>query len=467
MDVQSSSLIPLSALTESWPLMLVIMIILIIFSAFFSMSETAYSSSSDSKLKLMIEERKRGSKKALELTGKYDKTLITLLIGNNIVNVLLSTIAVYFFIKLAVSEEYVSLVSTAVITLTLLIFGEIVPKVIAKQHPEVISCAVSWPVYIIMLIFTPLVYLFLGIQKLFTRNNQTEQAMDEDELNVLIDQMEDEGSIEHDEASTIRNVFDLNDRKVEDIMIPRIQMEALDYNSSLETVKTFMLNNAYSRIPVYKKDKDHIVGILYERDFFPALVRNPKMSWRRILRPVKFVSGEMKVDALIDELRASKTHLAIVSGEYGEVLGLVTMEDCLEEIVGEIYDEHDNPDDEELRFEEVEDGSYIVDADMFVEDLFEKLDIGNCPDDIPSKISGWLFAKCESLPEVGFSLNYTAIYTAFNQETEEYVDYAKFLTLSIYEVENRRITLAKVELRDATEEEIEARNEEIEAEQRG
>ncbi len=412
----------------------------------------------------MIEERKRGAKKALELTTKYDKTLITLLIGNNIVNVLLSTIAVYFFIKLAVDQDYVSLVSTAAVTITLLIFGEIVPKVIAKQYPEVISCAVSWPIYIIMLILTPFVYFFMGIQKVFTRKKNDDQAMDEDELNVLINQMEDEGSIEHDEAYTIRNVFDLNDRKAEDIMVPRIQMEAIDYNSTLETVKTFMLDNAYSRVPVYKNDKDHIVGILYERDFFPALVKNPKMSWRRILRPVKFVSGEMKVDALIDELRASKTHIAIVSGEYGEVLGLVTMEDCLEEIVGEIYDEHDNPEDSELRFDETEDGGYIVDADMFVEDLFEKLNIGDCPDDIPSKISGWLFAKCESLPEVGFSMNYTAIYTQLNSETEEYVDYAKYLTISIFEVENRRITLAKVELRDATEEEIEARKEEMETE---
>ncbi len=457
MDIQSSSIIPLSVFTESIPFMVPLMIVLIILSAFFSMSETAISSVSDSKIRLMVEERKKGAKKALELTNKYDKTLITLLIGNNIVNVLLSTIAVYFFMACLISEEYVSLVSTATVTIVLLIFGEIVPKVIAKEYPDAISCAVSWPIYIISLILTPLVYFFLGIQKIFTRKKNEDASMDEDELNVLINQMEDEGSIEEDEATTIRNVFNLNDRSVEDIMIPRIKMEAIDYNSTLETVKNFMLDNAYSRIPVYKKDKDHIVGILYERDFFPALVRNPKMSWRRILRPVKFVSGAMKVDALIEDLRESKTHIAIVSGEYGDVLGLVTMEDCLEEIVGEIYDEHDNPSDSELRFEEQEDGSYIVDADMFVDDLFEKMDIGDSPEDVPSKISGWLFAKCESLPEVGFSINYTAIYTSLDSETEEYIDYAKYLTISIYEVQNRRITLAKVEVRDATDEEIEAR----------
>ncbi|MBR6072555.1 MAG: HlyC/CorC family transporter [Acholeplasmatales bacterium] len=440
------------------------MIILIILSAFFSMSETAISSSAESKLRVMIEDRKRGAKKALELTSKFDKTLITLLIGNNIVNVLLSTIAVYFFISLAVAEDYVSLISTASVTIVLLIFGEIVPKVIAKEHPEPISCAISWPIYIVSLILTPLVYFFLGIQRMITRKKAEDTKIDEDELNVLIDQMEDEGSIEEDEAATIRNVFNLNDRSVKDIMVPRIQMEALDYNSTLEQVKNFMIENAYSRVPVYKKDKDHIVGILYERDFFPALVKNPKMSWRRILRPVKFVSSEMKVDALIEELRSSKTHIAIVSGEYGDVLGLVTMEDCLEEIVGEIYDEHDNPGDDDLRFEELEDGSYIVDADMFVEDLFERINVGDCPDDIPSKISGWLFAKCESLPEVGFSINYIALYTQLDSETEEYQDYAKKLTISIYEVEDRRITSAKVTVVDATDDEIEARKAEIEDE---
>ena len=288
--------------------------------------------------------------------------------------------------------------------------------------------------------------------------------MDENELGVLIDQMEDEGSIEHDEATTIRNVFDLNDRTAEDIMIPRIKMEAINYNSSLEDVKNFLIENGYSRVPVYKTDKDHIVGILYERDFFPALIKNPKMSWRRILRPVKFVSGAMKVDALINDLQASKTHIAIVSGEYGDVLGLVTMEDCLEEIVGEIYDEHDIPDENEKRFEEQEDGSYIVDADMFVDDVFEKLNIGDIPEDVPSKLSGWLFAKCESLPEVGFRLKYTAIYTQMDEETEEYSDYAKTLTFEIYEVMARRITLVKLTVAEATEEEIEERNSKLEEE---
>lgn len=445
---------------------IVILVVLILLSAFFSMSETAISSASDSKIRLLIESRKSGAKKALQLTEKFDKTLIVLLIGNNLVNVAISTIFVMMLSQFIVdNEDLVTWVSTITVTVALLIFGEIFPKIIAKKHAEGISCFVAWPVYIFGLILTPLVYLFYGIQRAMTKTDgNQEPSMDENELGVLIDQMEDEGSIEHDEATTIRNVFDLNDRTAEDIMIPRIKMEAINYNSSLEDVKNFLIENGYSRVPVYKTDKDHIVGILYERDFFPALIKNPKMSWRRILRPVKFVSGAMKVDALINDLQASKTHIAIVSGEYGDVLGLVTMEDCLEEIVGEIYDEHDIPDKNEKRFEEQEDGSYIVDADMFVDDVFEKLNIGDIPEDVPSKLSGWLFAKCESLPEVGFRLKYTAIYTQMDEETEEYSDYAKTLTFEIYEVMARRITLVKLTVAEATEEEIEERNSNLEEE---
>ena len=458
MEIQSSSLIPLSVSAKFSVPVFIIILVLVLFSAFFSMSETAFSSLNDSKIRVLVEDRKAGAKKALQLREKFDKTLIVLLIGNNLVNVAISTLFVLFLTKLAIDEDTVTWLSTLIVTISLLIFGEILPMVIAKQHAEGVACKVAWPVYIISLIFTPFTYLFLGLQKIFTRNKTEETKMNEDELGVIIDQMEGQGSIEHDEASTIRKVFDLNDRTAEDIMVPRIKMEAIDYNSSLEEVKEFMLDNAYSRIPVYKKDKDHIVGILYERDFFPALVKNPKMSFRRILRPVKFVSKAMKVDALIDELRESKTHIAIVSGEYGDTLGLVTMEDCLEEIVGEIYDEHDVPGDNDLRFEEQEDGTYIVDAEMYVEDLFENLNIGDVPEDVPSKISGWLFAKCESLPEVGFKLDYTAIYTKLDEETGEYNDYQKVLSLEIYEVINRSISLVKVSLRDATEEEIEAYN---------
>ncbi len=460
MDTQSS-LVVLASTAHFNTGIFILMLALVILSGFFSMSETAFSCSTKVKIQAAVEDRVSGSKKALYCFNNFNRTITTLLIGNNLVNVGLSAIAVTFFTQLAISEEFVSLVTTGVITIVLLIFGEIFPKTIAKNYPEQIAYKVAIIVIIISYILFPIVWFFTKMQNIFTKKSEDE-AYDEDELGVILDTMEDQGNIEKDESELIQNVLNLNDRTVEDIMVPRIQMEAINYNAKLDEIKEFMVNNNYSRIPVYKNDKDHIVGILYERDFYPAVLKNPKTSWKRLMKPVKFVAATMKVDALIKELQAAKMHMAIVSGEYGEVLGLVTMEDALEELVGEIYDEHDNPGEDDLTLELQEDGSYIVDGDYFVEDLFEKLGIGDVPEDVPSKISGWLFAKCESLPEVGFSFDYIAVYTKQNEETEEYEDFAKKITLSVYKVENRRIVLAKLYIDDATEEEIEKHHEQEE-----
>lgn len=438
-------------------LFFVLMLICIFLSAFFSMSETAFSSANVVKLKSLVEDRKRGAKKALQMAESFDKTVTTLLIGNNIVNTALSTIAVLFFMQLGVAEDWVSLISTLVITVTLLIFGEILPKTIAKNSPETVVVKVAYIVYVLQLIFYPLVLFFKGLQWLVSKKGAEDdkKTFDEEEFNILIDEMEESGTIEDDEASIIKNVLDLKERSVADIMVPRIDMVAINYNATLDDVKQFLMEVNYSRIPVYKSDKDHIVGILYVRDFFPALVKNPRLSWKKLIRPVKFVSSQMKADDLIVELQKIKTMIAIVSGEYGDVLGLVTMEDALEELVGEIYDEHDIAGEDDLLFTELKSNTYLVDADMYVDDLFERLHIGDVPEDVPSKLSGWLFAKCESIPQVGFKMVYVACYTMANDETEEYEDYAKALEFSIASVDDRRIQNIKVVVRDATEEEIE------------
>lgn len=451
------------AIDAKFYIMLVAMIGLIILSAFFSMSETAFSSLSDVKLRVAIEDRRHGAKKALQLYDGFDKTLITLLIGNNLVNVALSTLAVLWFGYLIQNQDWVSLVSTLSVTVILLIFGEIVPKMLAKRNPEDISIRVAWIIYVLSLILWPLVMFFVGLQKLITiKQDESDDTMQEDELEVAIDQMEDTGAIEHDEADLMRKTLDLNDRSVKDIMTPRVKMEVLDILAPLEEVRDFMMDNAYSRIPVYKKDKDHMIGVLHVRDFFPALIKNPKLNWKRLIRPVKFVAATMKVDALIQEFQESKTHLAVVIGEYGEVIGLVTLEDAIEELFGEIYDEHDILGEDDLKFEKLDDESFLIDADMFVDDAFEKIGIGKVPEDVPAKLSSWLFEKAEDLPEVGFSFEYLSVYTQEDTETNEFKDYAKIVKISVAEVMDHRITMAKIELRDATSEEIEAYKQEEE-----
>ncbi len=460
MDVQRSIIFLAEGISFDVPVFFA-MIVLILFSAFFSSSETAFSSSSVVKLKLAVEDRRAGSKKALDLFENFDRTLTTLLIGNNIVNTLLSILSVGFFGKLILDARYVELVATLVITVILLIFGEILPKTLAKQYSEEIALKVAWPVYIITCILYPLVFLFQLLQKAFTRN-KVDGGMNEDELEIALVGMEKDGKIEEKEVDLIKRVLDLNDRSAEDIMVPRVDMVGIEYNQTLNEVKKILRANNFSRIPVYKEDKDHIVGVLFERDFFKSYADNKNMSWRKLIRPAKYVSGAMKVDALINYLQNEKIHLAIVSGEYGDTLGIVTMEDALEELVGEIYDEHDIAGVDDLLFEKQEDGSYIVDPDMYVEDLFERLGIGDAPEDVPSKLYGWVFEKCEELPKVGISLSYVSRFTKYSEEEEEYVDYAKKLTLTINEVDDRRIETIKVTLDDATEEEIEAQIEEEE-----
>lgn len=455
MDIQRSIIFLTEAAKPTFNPIFFLMLACIFMSAFFSMSETAFSSVSLVKLKSLVEDRKHGARKALDLAENFDKTVTTLLIGNNIVNTTLAVVSVKFFADLIIFNAWLDLASTLIITVVLLIFGEILPKTAGKNNPEGIACRVAFIIYMLSLILFPFVFIFRGIQKLISKKDEEKKTLDEEELKILIDEMEESDEIEDDEAELIKKVFDLKERNVEDIMVPRIKMVALDYSSTLTEVKELLYNTNYSRIPVYKSDKDHIVGVLYERDFFPALAKNQNLGWKKLIRPVNFVSSQMKADDLIVEFQKNKAHLAIVSGEYGEVLGLVTMEDALEELVGEIYDEHDVAGEDDLFFEELGDNTYLVDAEMYVEDFFERLNVGDVPEDVPAKMSGWLFAKCESIPKVGFEMNYVASYTMIDEETEDYEDYYKNLSISIAEVEDRRITKIKVIVRDLDEEEIE------------
>lgn len=441
----------------------ILIIILIICSAFFSMSETALTSSSVVKLRLAIEDRKSGAKKALELIEQYDKTITTILVGNNCVNTAVSTLAVGFFLALGISQQYIELASTLIVTIALLIFGEILPKTIGKQHAESIAVKVAWPIYIISCILWPVVMLFRLLQKAIARK-KVDDAMNEDELEIALSNMQKDGKIEEKEVELIKKVLDLNDRTIEDIMVPRIEMKAIPFESTISSVRKTLLESSYSRIPVYKEDKDHIVGVLYERDYFKISQSKDSFDWHKIIRPAKYVSAAMKVDALISYLQNEKTHIAIVSGEFGDTLGLVTMEDALEELVGEIYDEHDIAGSDDVYFEQEDENTYLVDADIYVEDLFERLDVGQAPDDVPSKLYSWMFEYCEEIPKEGISMTYVSRFTKYNEEKESFVDYAKKLTFTISEVDGRRIEKIRVNICDATEEEIEEQIKEEEEE---
>lgn len=456
MDIQSSvqslSVPSVSILTINGGL-LALLIILVLFSAFFSMTETVFASVSEAKIKNYVEERKTGAKKALFCVEHFDRTLTTLLVGNNIVNTALSTFALTFFMGF-IRTGNLELISTAIITIVLLIFGEITPKTIGKKYNDKLVLFLAPIIYVISYILLPISIIFMGIQKIFTGKKNNDSQVNESELETILDTMVEDGEIEDDEHEYIKNVFDLNDRTVEEIMVPRVDMVAIEDTTSIDEVKNIFIREQYSRIPVYHEDKDHIIGIIYERDFFEAMAKNIELkNVKQLMRNVLFVNKKMTVDALIKTLQESKTHMAIVSGEYNDTLGLVTMEDALEEIVGEIYDEHDEGSVKQKLITKINDNTYMVDGDMFVSDMFEEIGLGEAPEGA-SKLSTWMFESQEDLPKIGDKMTYISCFTDQN-ENGEYEDYAKKIVLEIVEVDDRRIETVKVTVDDATEEELE------------
>ena len=454
MDIQSTNLIltEVSGVPYFNAPIFIAMLALVCMSAFFSMSETVFSTCNTVKLTLLAEEGKKSAQKALWITQHYDRTITTLLVGNNIVNTILSIISVTFFADLMInSPNLVEFVSVAAVTIIVLIFGEITPKTIAKIYADSLAVSLSYIIRFIEFLLFPIVIIFTGYQKLFHMKESEEDKepqVNEQELQAILDDMEDEGAIESNEVEMINAVLSLNDREVKDIMTPRPDIIAISDDADIDDIKDLFFEAKFSRIPVYHDDKDNIVGILFERDFLTTYIKRKNFRLKTILRPVKYVSASMKVDDLFHELQKSKMHMAVVSGEYGEVIGLVTMEDALEEMVGEIYDEHDETKDEVL-IQKVEDGEYIVNANIYLEDLFEDLELGKAPETQYSKLSGWLYGNCEDVPEEGFNYVYVSKFI-HKTDDEDYEECTKKLTFVITKVEDRRILEAKLFVEDIT-----------------
>ena len=444
MDIQGSSELILQNAVGNGEVnygLLVAIIILILLSGFFSMVETVYSTTNVVRLTVAAENGKKTAQKALWIAEHFDRTLTTILVGNNLVNITLATLSVTFFAQiLSNNPDIVEVVSTAVTTIVVLIFGEITPKTIGKKYADLLAVKLSYIVYIVMIILFPIVFIFSLFQKLLhlgEKENEKEPQVNEAELEAILDTMEEEGAIESEEVELINNILDLNDREVKDIMTPRPDIIAVSDDMDNDEIKTVLFNSKLSRIPVYHGDKDNIIGILFERDFLTAYIKRKNFRIKPLLRPVKYVSTSMKVDDLIHELQKTKMHMAIVSGEYGEVVGLVTMEDALEELVGEIYDEHDESIDLEL-IQKIEEDEYLVNANIYLTDLFDELELGKAPETQYSKLSGWLYGSCEDIPEEGYNFVYKSTYIAKNED-EDYEEITKRLTFVVTKVEDRRI----------------------------
>ena len=433
-------------------LLSVLLVILLIFSAFFSSCETAISSVNIMRLKTFVDEKRRGAKKALWIAEHYDRTLTTLLVGNNFVNIAASTISVAIFAILIINPTLSNVISTVVMTIIVLIFGEILPKSFAKEKSETLTLRFANILYLIMKILYPIVIVFIGIKKLlFSKVGKSEQpTVTESELETIIDTMELEGVIDSDDADLMQSVLDISERTIYDIMTPRVDIIGIDIEMENDEIKDVFFKYKFSRMPVYKEDKDHIVGILSERDFYTALLKGKKVKIESL------VTKTMKVDDLIRLMQKEKKHFAIVSDEYGGTSGIVTMEDALEELVGEIYDEHDDTiQDEEIV--KIEENIYEVSAEMPVEDLFEILELGKAPDSSYTSVGGFLYSLAEDVPSEGEELEWhTTIDRNLEDDfAEEYPITLKFTILSVIE---RRIMRIKLEIIEDEKEEMEKDN---------
>lgn len=451
MDIPSS--LPIFALNFNVTIF-VVMLVLVILSGFFSMAETVFTSVNKVRLEIDAQEGKKSSQKALWIYEHYERTLTTILVANNIVNIALATLGVIFFVQLLDQASYSELVSTIVITVVVLIFGEILPKTLAKFYADDIAPKISYLLYFIEIILFPIVIIFMGLQKIMhkrQKDDEKEPQVNEAELEAILDTMEDEGAIESNEVEVIKSVLDLNDREVKDIMTPRPDIVAIKDDMDIDDIRDLFFSMKYSRIPVYHDDKDHIIGIIYERDFLTQYIKKKTFKLKSIIREAKYVSANMKVDDLIHELQKDKMHIAMVSGEYGEVIGLVTMEDALEELVGEIYDEHDDEAPAEM-IKKVNDNEYIIDANIYLDDLFEDLELGKAPESQYAKLSGWLYGESEDIPEEGYNFTHISSLIVKNDDNE-YEEVYKKLTFVVTKVEDRRIIEVRLFIEDISEEE--------------
>ncbi len=378
-------------------LQILIIIFCIIMSAYFSATETAFSTFNRIRVKNLAEKNNKKAKLTLKLAENYDYLISTILIGNNIVNILASSLATILFIDLLKDtsvENLASTISTAVLTIVILTFGEISPKTIAKKMPDAFAMFSAPFINILFYLLFPISFIFKQLQKLLARlfKSEQDQGITEEELISIIEEAEEDGDIDEEESTLIKSVIEFNDLEVSDIFTPRIDITAVAVNSSRDDFEKVFSDSGYSRLPVYEGDLDNIVGILYYKDFY----NTPYKDIKEILKPVFYVTKSKRINDLLKELQSKQSHLAVVMDEFGSTAGIVTLEDILEEIVGEIWDEHDEK-VEEIR--KLDEGEYIVSGMANITKLFDVLEVDDEPD--VQTVNGWCMDLLEKVPELG------------------------------------------------------------------
>ena len=378
--------------------MIVALIILIGLSAFFSAAETAYNSLNEIRLRSKAEDGDAKAAHTLALVERYDSLLSTILIGNNIVNIGASSLATVLFTRL-VGGVYGPTVSTIVMTLLVLTFGEITPKSMAKEMPETLAMGFAPVLSALVTIFTPLNALFGAWKKFLAKRFDTgeKDTITEGELVTMVSEAENDGELTDRESQLIRSAIEFDDVEVEEILTPRVDVIAVEDDLSLDEVADTFAESGYSRLPVYHGTIDNIIGVVHEKDFYLGRLRKDT-TLEDLVKPTLYTTGSTQISQLLRTLREQHHHMAVVVAEYGGTEGIITLEDILEELVGEIWDEHDEATED---FRRQSDGSWIVLGSAGVDDLYERLGLPEDEDIDSNTVNGLVQEKTCHLPKVG------------------------------------------------------------------
>ena len=410
----------------------IILVALLILSAFFSATETAFTSLNRTRLKLLADDGKKSAKKALKHAENYDRLLYTILIGNNIVNLTLATISTLLFSSIITNSESLSAtLSTIISTVAVLIFGEVTPKTLAKEFPEKVAMFVAPIMDFFTIILYPLNLVFTGwkllLKKIF--KFKSEDVITEQELLTYVEEANEDGTLDNNETELISSAIEFNDAEVGDILVPRVNVIAVEENTPMKDIRLVFSEHGFSRLPVYRGSIDTIIGMIHEKDFYAAYTSGAT-DIKGIVTSMALATEHMKISDLLRGMQKQKVHMATVVDEYGGTLGIVTLEDILEELVGEIWDEHDEVVD---YFTKLDDEHYLVDGNAELSEFFEIFSQEEDEESDSNTVSGWIIERSGDIPPIGYTFDYNN------------------LTITVTKRTLKKVLEVKVEIRPAEE----------------
>ena len=418
--------------------LLVVIAILVVLSGIFSMSDMVYGVVNQLRLKKDVEKGSKRAKIALDFASNYDTTISTILFSNNLVNIAASSLSAIVGLRIfsSLDNDLAGTITSLILLVIILIFGEICPKVIGRVFSYPLSKLLAYPILVLKYVFFPFVYVTSAFGRLLTKpitkikESDDDEPISDEELQEMVDKIEEDEVIDEDQAELLRSAIEFKETEAHEIMTPRIDMFAFNIDDNIEELTHDDDIFAHSRIPVYKDTIDNIIGILPTKRVLKNMLAKQKINVLEMILPVEFVPGSMPISNILSKMKNSQTHIVIVKDEFGGTDGLLTMEDILEELVGEIWDETDTP----IEFyKKLNENTYVVDGSMNIDDLFELLDKELLEDNEFTSVGGWVIDKLERFAKIGDSFDYENLTVTVLDATEFTVEKVKIVKHKIEE----------------------------------